>query len=228
MGILLAVVVGMTLFSGCKGKAPEEEETKKHQEEQKTEDEEAATPEATDPVNGDTETKHPSEEAGENEENTEEPTKEILKNFEAVTLSGDTFTEADLAEKDMTVINFWATYCGPCISEMPDLAEFSESLPERVQVVTVCLDGSIKADEAAEILEETGFDGITLLSGDDDFEVLCYSVMYTPTTIFVDSEGNLAGDVIIGGQVDFQKVYTEALNKALQESGKEEVVLNEE
>ncbi len=31
MGILLAVVVGMTLFSGCKGKAPEEEETKKYQ-----------------------------------------------------------------------------------------------------------------------------------------------------------------------------------------------------
>ena len=104
MGILLAAAVGMTLFSGCKGKAPEEEETKKHQEEQKTED-----GEATDPENGDTETKDPSEEAGENEENTEEPTKEILKNFEAVTLSGDTFTEADLAEKDMTVINFWAT-----------------------------------------------------------------------------------------------------------------------
>ena len=36
--------------------------------------------------------------------------------------------------KDVTVINFWALSCGPCIVEMPDLAEFAGALPDNVQL----------------------------------------------------------------------------------------------
>ena len=256
IGIMLVLSVGTAAFAGCKGKSQQDGEAEKRQEENQQEEEtkggEGGQEEETEGGEQEEETK---DEEGEQEEetkdredgqdltdgneadaeekdteekNTEDASKEILKSFQAATLSGDTFTEEDLAKKDMTVINFWATSCGPCISEMPDLAKFSRLLPERVQVVTVCLDGSGAEEDVTEILEEVNFDGITLLSGDGDFEALCYAVMYTPTTIFVDSDGNLAGDVIIGGKQEFQTVYTEALNKALRESGKEEVELDEE
>ena len=45
-----------------------------------------------------------------------------LASFTAGTLDGETFTQADLQEKDVTIINFWSLTCRPCIAEMPDLA----------------------------------------------------------------------------------------------------------
>ena len=68
-----------------------------------------------------------------------------LASFTAGTLDGGTFTQDDIMDKDVTVINFWALSCGPCIVEMPDLAEFAGALPDNVQLVTVCLDGDRKS-----------------------------------------------------------------------------------
>lgn len=60
-----------------------------------------------------------------------------LGSFQAVTLDGGTFTQADIAGKDVTIINFWGTFCAPCIAEMPDLAAFAKALPDNVQLITV-------------------------------------------------------------------------------------------
>lgn len=106
-----------------------------------------------------------------------------LEHFSAQTLDGGTFTEKDLAAKDLTVINFWTTQCGPCIAEMPHLAKFAKKLPENVQVVTVCLFGENEVDAARKILDEAGFEGTTLLSGDGDYKALCDAVQATPTTL---------------------------------------------
>ena len=65
-----------------------------------------------------------------------------LRSFEAAALDGSSFTQEDIAAKDVTLINFWALTCPPCIREMPEIAAFADSLPDNVQVVTVCLDGS--------------------------------------------------------------------------------------
>lgn len=149
----------------------------------------------------------------------------VLQTFEAVTLDGDAYTQENLSQKDVTLINFWSLTCGPCIAEMPDIAAFAASLPENVQVITVCLDGAYDKEAANEILDDAGFEGVTLLSGDGDFEALCAQIMYTPTTVVVDADGNLAGDVIIGGQEDLAKTYADAINEALTSLGKEEIDL---
>ena len=41
--------------------------------------------------------------------------------FEAVTLEGDGITSDIFSESRLTMINVWATYCNPCLSEMPGL-----------------------------------------------------------------------------------------------------------
>ena len=120
-------------------------------------------------------------------------------------------------------MNFWATFCGPCIVEMPDIAEFAETLPDNVQIVTVCLDGESDLEGVADILDQAGYAGITLLSGDGDFDALCRQVMYTPTTIVVDKDGNMIGDAIIGLQTVLAKSYTVAINNALVSMGKAEL-----
>lgn len=149
-----------------------------------------------------------------------------LKSFQAETLDGGSFTQDDIADKDLTVINFWGTYCSPCLDEMPDLASFSKALPENVQFITVCVDGGIVPEGAKSILQEAGYEGITLINGDGDFKTLLDEIQAIPTTIFVDSQGNLAGDVIIGGGYEnLSEVFLKAVNTALKEGGKAEISL---
>ena len=68
---------------------------------------------------------------------------------------------------------------------------------------------------------------MTLIPGDDpDFLSLCQSVQAVPTTIFVDSKGNIAENPIIGGQADLEMMtenYTGKVNEVLTASGKAEI-----
>ncbi len=151
-----------------------------------------------------------------------------LKSFEAETLDGGTFTQEDIASKDVTIINFWSLTCGPCIEEMPDIAEFAKTLPDHIQLITVCLDGGGNAENAESILKEAGFEGTTLIAGTGDIRKLCGNIQYTPTTLVVDKDGNIIGEEIIGRREDLADVYTEAVNLALKGMGKAEIGDGEE
>lgn len=148
-----------------------------------------------------------------------------LKSFTAQTLAGESFTHEDLAAKDITVVNVWALTCRPCIAELPDLAAFAKALPDNVQMITVCLDGSGNEEITQSILEQAGFEGATLISGDGDLAALCGNLIYTPTTLLVDSGGNLVGDPIVGIQKDLSASYLAAVNAALTAEGKAEISL---
>ena len=150
-----------------------------------------------------------------------------LAAFTAETLDGGTYTQDDLAAKDVTVMNFWSLTCGPCIQEMPELAAFAKALPDNVQVVTVCLDGLSDKASAGNILQEAGFEGVTLLSADGDLLALCSEIMYTPTTVFIDSAGKLSGEPIVGKRPELAADYLAAVNAALEAQGKEAVSLAE-
>ena len=144
-----------------------------------------------------------------------------LTSFNAVTLDGGSFTQDDIAACDVTVINFWSMTCAPCVMEMPDLAAFASALPDNVQLITVCLGGS--EDSVKSVLSSAGFEGVTLIGGDGDLLELCRNIMYTPTTVFVNSAGELVGDEIIGRQPDLAEGYTEAINRVLSADGKAEI-----
>ena len=61
----------------------------------------------------------------ENEEETAE-SKEDGVVFEGQDVEGNTFSSDVFAESKITMINVWATYCNPCLSEMPALGELAE------------------------------------------------------------------------------------------------------
>lgn len=145
--------------------------------------------------------------------------------FSTGTLDGGTFTQDDIAAKDVTVLNFWALTCPPCIAEMPEIAAFEQALPDNVAMVTVCLDGYGNEDSVNEVLEQAGFEGVTLISGNGDLLDLAGNLMYTPTTVLADSGGTLVGEAIIGGQADLAAAYLEAVNQALTAGGKDEISL---
>ena len=146
-----------------------------------------------------------------------------LNSFTALTLDGKKYSEQDLANVDLTMINIWSTTCGPCVREMPELAELEQTLPENVKLITYCFDASGNPEAVRDILNDAGFKGVTLTEGDGDLEALLLTIQYVPTSVFVDSNGNQAGQSVIGAPNNASEYYTQAINDALTALGKDPI-----
>ena len=96
------------------------------------------------------------------------------------------------------MVNIWTTWCGYCIDEMQELQEVYDNLPERVNMVTICVDGDSEASTAEDILEENGCNFQVLVPDEKLNGSLLNQISAYPTTAFVDSEGNLVGDLQVG------------------------------
>ena len=63
----------------------------------------------------------------------------VLPELAMQTLDGRTITTDDLRGK-VTLVNFWATWCGPCRAEIPDLIRLQERYPDQMQIIGVSED----------------------------------------------------------------------------------------
>lgn len=138
---------------------------------------------------------------------------ESMPKFETVDLKGNTVTDDIFTKADLTVVNFWATYCNPCIDELPELGEWSASMPENVQLIGIVVDvrenDSTKFDLAVQIADKTRADYPHILPG-TEFDDIIAEIVGVPTTFFVDSEGKIVGEPIVGADVDGCKEYVES------------------
>ena len=88
--------------------------------------------------------------------------------FEAVAADGETVTSDIFADSRLTMVNVWATYCNPCLMEMPYLGELADEYsPEDFQIVGIISD-VLEGDEdalqtALSLIDETGADTYTHL-----------------------------------------------------------------
>lgn len=137
----------------------------------------------------------------------EELRKAFLSNFTTTDLNGETIDQSLFAEYDLTMINIWATFCPPCIKEMPELGKLSQDYKDKgVQIIGVIsdaanYDGSISEDQVAlakEIVATTKADYPHLLPSTDLINILLWQIDAVPTTIFVDSQGGLVGYAYTG------------------------------
>ncbi len=128
--------------------------------------------------------------------------------FKAERLNGDGFvTEAYFQDAPLTLLNYWATWCGPCVSEMPDLAKISDLSGGKVQVLGVMLDAVDefgRPDTAAletmqTILEKTGVTYPVVAPDEYLMAIAAGAVTGIPTTLLIDGQGQVV-DVIIGAR----------------------------
>ena len=68
-----------------------------------------------------------------------------LPDFSIQDINGKTITPADWAGK-VVLINFWATWCGPCRSEIPELIEFQKHYADELVIVGLSVDEGSPAD----------------------------------------------------------------------------------
>ena len=88
------------------------------------------------------------------------------------------------------VLNFWASWCGPCQMEMPDFEEKYLELGEEIQFLMINMtDGGRETVESAcEFISEAGYT-FPVLYDQDASAAVAYQAYSLPMTFFIDAEG---------------------------------------
>lgn len=151
----------------------------------------------------------------------------VFGDFASQTLAGEAVDQSIFGEADLTMVNIWGTFCGPCINEMPDLGEISREYADKgVQIVGMVSDVVLPPDgsepdtsTAAEIVEATSADYTHILLSEDLYYGYMGEVQVVPTTVFVDKNGEEVG-VYTGSKSkeDWVSIIEEMLGKVSHEA----------
>ena len=110
---------------------------------------------------------------------------QILPDFSADTINGTTFTLSEsLKTHDLVLINFWATWCGPCCMEFPFLETAWEQYGDRVDVIALSIEGSDSFDNLINFASQYG---LNFSIGRDESHIFdSMGGNAIPTTLIVD------------------------------------------
>ena len=143
------------------------------------------------------------------------PVAKVVPNFSAKTIKGETVTNEIFASKKITIVNIWGTFCPPCIGEMPELGEMARSMPADAQIIGLILDASENSSQiqkALQITQEANANFVNIVP-DENLMSFIENVEAVPTTVFVNSKGEVVGRAVIGADVEGYKDELEKLLK---------------
>ena len=149
---------------------------------------------------------------------------ERILSFTASDIYGNEVSSDIFKDSKITVVNIWGTFCSPCIYEMPFLGELSREYDKsEVQLLGVVSDsvdyfGEEDPDAVAlaqEIAEETKADYTHIVPSMEVLEFL-YDVTAVPTTFFIDSEGRVIGEAVVGARE--KDAWKEIIDNLLEEA----------
>ncbi len=133
-------------------------------------------------------------EASETEQTADDTSEEqelvMAPDFTVYDAEGNAVSLSDFIGKP-TIVNFWASWCGPCQMEMPDFDEKYKELGEEVNFLMVNMtDGSQETLESAKkFIENSGYSFPVYFDTDLD-AAYTYGVNSIPATYFIDAEGH--------------------------------------
>lgn len=132
----------------------------------------------------------------------------LISRFSTEDINGRSVNQSVLSDYKLTMVNVWATYCGPCINEMPDLGRLSSEYKSKgVQIVGLCIDvydyyGNVseyQLEEARRIVSATGANYRHIIPS-SGLNGITSSISAVPTTYFVDCYGHQVGGVYVGSR----------------------------
>lgn len=157
---------------------------------------------------------------------TSEKNSEWFSNLETKDVDGNKVTKEVFSSKDLTLINVWTTWCGPCVDEMPELEALSKEYESNnsniaIKGLVVEVDGAYmktgisdkERDLVKDIMKKSNatYQQLTVSKGlkKTDFK----RIAEFPTTYFVDKNGKFVGDKVLGAnsKEEWKKIIDEKL-----------------
>lgn len=128
-------------------------------------------------------------------------------NFQLKNLENKTVSYNDLKGEHLTVIDFWATWCKPCIKSIPKFVEMDEEFKAKgVQFIGISVDGPRNLSKVKPFAKSMGINYPILLDSDNDV-MARLRVQAVPTLLIVNSEDEV---------VYFHEGYTPGDEKMIQ------------
>ena len=113
------------------------------------------------------------------------------------------------------VLNFWATYCGPCRVEMPWLIElYRQYQLQGLEIIGVSMDDPGEAQQVADFVREFGVN-YTIVLGNHTVGDAYGGARFLPQTFFINREGRITGSATgMKSKADFEILIRELLANA--------------
>ena len=131
--------------------------------------------------------------------------------FELTTLTGETFRLSDCRGK-VVFINIWATWCPPCVSEMPEIDRLAAAYPDELVVLGVSVDDRMST--VKEFIAEKGY-SYAIAMDDASYTVAnkLFPTYAIPNSIFIDPNGIVTS--IEAGAADYATLERRFLDAKL-------------
>ena len=144
-----------------------------------------------------------------------------LSNLQTMDIDGKEFSGKNFSDYDLTMVNVFATWCSPCVQEIPDLAEIQKEMKDKgvniVGVVTDTVDQTGENQEALEkaklIRERSKAEYPFLIPDKSNFNGRLSGIQAFPETFFVDKKGQIVGETYSGSHN--KKAWSEIIEKEL-------------
>jgi len=120
--------------------------------------------------------------------------------FTTLDIYGKRVTEKSLGEKELYFVHYLATWCPPCVKEMPELAYISRKYGNRVGFIGLLDDYDTNKEAAIRLVESAGIPFIMIDAEHNELRNLLKMVQsgYVPTTILIGRDGKIIGEQIVG------------------------------
>ena len=137
--------------------------------------------------------------------------------FEGTDLNGNFVSSEVFSQSKLTMVNVWATYCNPCLREMPELgelaAEYDSAEFQLIGIVSDVMEGADQS-QAEHLVQQTGANYPHLLLNESIYYALLTDVSGVPTTFFIDENETVLGRVVGAKE---KSVWEEIINELLAE-----------
>ena len=132
--------------------------------------------------------------------------------MDIITITKDNFQAEVIEAKGTVLIDFWASWCGPCMNEMPNIVDIYNSYRDKgLGIIGLSLDSDYKRWKEATQANNMTWLQLSELRGWDSEVAKANGVQAIPHTIIIDKNGNILATDLRGE--DLKQFVAEALKK---------------
>lgn len=129
--------------------------------------------------------------------------------FTGTTLGGESFTLSQQAGK-VVLLNFWATWCGPCVGELPDIQKLYDEYSAGDEVVIITINTE-STSVARKFMDQKGYT-FPVICDSDSALTYAYGVYAFPSTVVFGKDGTVKAPMVGARSYEqFKSAITSAL-----------------